>query len=160
MRIPRQTRKILEGTNPGFKDADLRALDEVNPTRVREAQLIDDYKDDSDNRPNLCALCGSHMQLFKESQELRCSHVRCDNVVSLVNHTQLTKTDQSMYPFSSQHYDPNNEDDEPFFYSWNPDAEFNGEKDYKITYSSSDGRVKKIKCDGFPSDISINAFND
>ena len=159
MIIPRQTRKILEGTNPGFKDADVRALDKVNPTRVREAQLIDDYKDEDINR-NLCALCGSNMQLFKESQELVCTHIRCNNVVSLVNNTPLTKTDQSMHPFGSQHYDPNLEDDEPFFYSWNPDSEYNGEKDYKITYSSSDGRVKTIKCNGYPRDISFHAFDD
>ena len=159
MRIPRQSRKIIEGIRPGFKDADCKHLDEVNPTRVREAQLIDDYKED--NNRNLCSLCSSNMQYFKESEELVCTHIRCGNVVSTVSNTPLSKTDQSMHPFSSQHYDPNLPEDEPFFASWNPDSQYNGEgKDYQVTYSSSDGRVKKIKYNGYPRDISFHAFDD
>ena len=161
MIIPRQTRKIKEGIRPGYRDVDSHALDNSldHPTAVREAQLIDDYKDENVKR-NICALCGSDMQFFEESEKLVCTYVRCGATVDVINNAPLTSTDQSMHPFSSQHYDPNIEDDEPFFASWSPDSQFQEEKDYQVTYSSSDGRVKKIRCNGFPGDISINAFND
>ena len=158
MKIPRVQRKSSEGIRSGFKDSDQLAVDKAND-HMPQKQLF--TKQSEGENLLLCAECGSKLMYLNSKQQYLCTYFQCGKIIDAVASTPLTKTNQAMQPFQSQHYDPNNLDDEPFFVSFNPDkGDVTLEKDYEITHSSSDGRVKHIRCKGYPSDISINAFDD
>jgi len=156
MKITRVQRKGSEGTDSGFKDSDQHAIDRAND-HMPKTQVFSSRNDNIEE--SLCADCGSRLAYFSNIQKYYCTYVRCGKVIDAVANTPLTNTNQGMQPFQSQHFDPNNPEGEPFFVSFSPDRDSTtSQKDYEVTYDN--GRVKKIKCKGFPSDISINAFND
>jgi hypothetical protein len=159
MKIPKISRPSKEGVNTGFKQQDQYTLDKESPLNAPKTQIITPLHDEEDTR-KFCAQCNSILIHFAKSQKYVCSH--CGAQVSEFTDTpQLTNTDQGMQPYQSQHFNPNNPEGEPYFVSFNPDSgDTTINKDYEVTYSAQNGRIKKIKCHGFPSDISINAFND
>lgn len=166
MKIPRRVqRKGKEGINLGYKPEHQSMLDRENPTVVPETTIIGAYtgNEETEEQP-ICIECGSKLTYLSKSQKYLCTYSQCGKVFdapATLDTPLLTKTNQSMQPYQSQYYDPNNPEGEPFFVSFNPDSgDVTMNKDYEVTYSSNDGRVKKVKVNGFPSDISKDAFND
>ena len=162
MKIPRVQRKGSEGTSSGFKASDQYAVDKAND-HMPKKQVFSSRSDDEgevEREQYHCAECGSRLMYWPNTQQYQCTYMRCGKIINAVASTPLTKTNQSMSPYQSQHYDRNNPEGDPFFVSFNPDSgDETSPKGYEVTYSSSDGRVKHIRCrNGFPSDISINAF--
>ena len=160
MKIPRIQREGSEGIRSGFKDHDQYALDRVN-THMPKIQTSAKQNEDIEEVQPLCADCGSKLFYAEKTQQYFCTYTRCGSVIDAVASTPLTNTDQEMHPFQSQHYDPNNPEADPFFVSFNPDkGDVTVNKGYEVTYTSSDRRVKHIKYKGYPSDVSIDAFDD
>jgi hypothetical protein len=160
MKIPRITRTTREGKNSPYRPEDQRILDQDNPALAPKTQLFtrtDNDLEEFRNEVNLCAKCGSKLPYLERTEAFICGG--CHEVSQSLEDTKLKQTDQGLRPFQSQYYDANNPDEEPFFVGWNPDSgNTSTNKDFEVTYNN--GRIKKVKCKGYPSDISINAFND
>jgi ribosomal protein S27AE len=161
IRIPRISRAGKEGVNTGIKYTDQLMLDRENPADAPKTQIYAISDDEEpEQQTNLCANCGSKLMYLERTQTFMCNS--CHSISYLEEDVKLKRDQQAMKPFQSQFEDPNNDPDgEPFFVSWNPDSgNTSTNKDYEVTYSSADGRVKRIKCKSFPKDISVNAFDD
>lgn len=156
MRIPRFTRPGKEGINCGYRLQDQNVLDREFESNSPKVKVLISPLPEEEAEEQLCSLCGSTMQFLPKSHKFICTYFQCNNVVDVLNNTPLKKINQDMQPYQSQHYNPNNPEDGPVFISYSGDITSN--KNYEITYD--DGRIKHIRCRGYPKDISINAFND
>jgi hypothetical protein len=165
MKLPRVQRTGKEGTNAGFNPVDQYLLDKANTHEPRIQIINKPQLGDIDERP-LCLECGSRLTYFSSENKYQCSYARCGKMYNAPdtysNTPMLAKKNQDMNPYQSQQFNPNNPDAQPFFASFGPDSGGDSEsKDYEITWSSVDNRVKHIKCkNGFPKDISLSAFKD
>jgi hypothetical protein len=164
LRFREQPRTTREGTRPGFKNEHIKVIDKDSPNQEPITQLFTREELDENGEPDnnkYCAECGTKLYYLPQTQQYMCSYTRCD--VRLIDTNPdtplLTKTDQSMQPYMSQHYDPNNSESEPVFISYNPDkGDVTRNKGYKIVKKV--GNREHIHVDGYPQSIGFNDLRD